>query len=154
MLFLSKSLIFNWHGDQSAENEAEFNDYQRACAVVDEIDTISVGHAEAVVLGDEPDRTALIHLSSALFILRWRWAESEESLLSLLLPKMGSLSFAKSGSFSTVPGEHVLFDAALSGAEIEQQLSVDLDANVNLLETVFFEPNLDTCAIIHRITPA
>jgi hypothetical protein len=108
---------------------------------------------QAVVLGDEPDRTALFEDSSDILILRWRWAESEESLLLALHSDLSRLSFARSGKFSTIAGEHLLFDSAYAGVDIAKSLGVRLNASEYTLETIKFNPSKHVCAIIHRLRP-
>jgi hypothetical protein len=150
LLFVARSLANKWLGTGPSTNGE--TDYQRACAVDDEIGTIALDDAEAVVLGDEPDRTTLISVSAGeLLIVRWRWAESEEFLLRSVISEASNLPFIQSGHFSTVAGEHLLFDSACPGTEVGQSLMVSINATQFILETAAFEPSKDMFALVHRL---
>lgn len=154
LLLAAKSVVAEWQGNRPSKNVPDLTDYQRACAVQDEIDAIAIGQVQAVVLGDEPDRTAVLLSGADLLILRWRWAESEESLVSALIPEVDRLQFNRSGAFFTVTGEHLLFDSAYAGSEIEESLSVNLDAQEFILETTVFAPSASVNMLIHRLRPS
>lgn len=153
LLLASELVATKWLGTESSEHSSDLTDYQRACDIIDAIDVVELGHIQAVVLGDEPDRTAFLESpgSPDLFILRWRWAESEESLLHALRSELDQLPFKQSGTFSTIAGEHLLFDSAYAGEEIGESLRVSLNADKYILETALFQPNKNTCAMVHRL---
>lgn len=155
LLLAPRSSLKDWHGvDDSGCSEAQ-SDYARACGIEDEIGIILVGNQSALVLGDEPDRTALIPVlaTSEVLIVRWRWAASEESLLSGLLAEhtARTLSFASAGQLQTSSGEYVLFDSACSGAQLDRHLSVSLRAGSYLVETTSFKPDREKFALVHRL---
>jgi len=112
---------------------------------------IAVESGQAVVLGDEPDRTAILLEDGNTLILRWRWAESEAELLSAMRDGLKDVRFTESGRFSTKAGRHLLFDSACAGSEIAQSVAVELDANEFFLETAYFDPTKSLCAVIHRL---
>lgn len=152
LLFAPRSALSEWHGNTSSVPGA-VTDYQRACAVTDEIDAISVGTAQALVLGDEPDRSALIARSPTnVLVLRWRWAQSEESLLPLLnLEEIDRLPSSAEKVFKTVADQYLLFDSAYRGVEIVHALRAELKAGSCSFDTLDFRPNADTCVLIHRL---
>lgn len=152
LLFAPRSALAEWHGSTSFVPGA-VSDYQRACRVTDEIDAIPIGNAQALVLGDEPDRSALIVRSPTnVLILRWRWAPSEEALLSVLdLDGIDRLPSATNKAFKAVADQYLLFDSACSGAEIVHALQGELTANPYWYDTVDYRPNADTCLLIHRL---
>jgi hypothetical protein len=151
LLLAATPLVKIWSGVQPSGTEEASTDYARACSIDDEIGTIAIGSGQGVVLGDEPDRTAIFSKDSKILVLRWRWAESESHLLSKLFEEMYLISFKPSGVFTTTPGEHWLFDSAFSGSEVHEHLAVTLDAHRNCLETALFQPDEETCALVHRI---
>lgn len=152
LVLVAKPLISEWLGTKGSKDADSLTDYQRACSVGEEIGTTSLCGSEVLVLGDEPDRTALIGISpKELLIVRWRWAESEESLVSGLIAEVDRLPFAQSGAFSTIAGEHLLFDSACSGADTEQSLSTVMEATECIVETASFEPDKSMFALVHRL---
>lgn len=152
LLFAPRSVVAQWHGNTPSTPGA-VTDYQRACAVTDEIDVIYIGASQALVLGDEPDRTSLIARSpNSVLILRWRWAKSEQSLLSALNPgEIDRLSSKEDGAFNALADEYLLFDSAYSGAEITRALRVSMVGGVYSFDTFEFRPDADTCALVHRL---
>jgi hypothetical protein len=99
LLFASRAVIESWHGIRASAGSV--TDYERTCAVTEEIGVIQIGSAQALVLGDEPDRCALVSRSPTyILMVRWRWAESEESLLAALdLERIERLPWKNQGFF-------------------------------------------------------
>jgi Immunity protein 21 len=152
LLFAPRSATRIWHGTGPSVSD-EITDYEKACAVSDEIGIIEVGTAQALVLGDEPDRSALIQFSpSRVFILRWRWARSEESLVSALdWGKIDQLPSSSEQTFRTLEDQYLLFDSASSGEEIGDALMAEMHAGICSFDTLDFRPTPETCALIHRL---
>jgi hypothetical protein len=157
LLLASRGSLRYWHGVDNPEGRSETSDYERACGVEDEIGVIPVGSESALVLGQEPDRTALILIqaSSEVLIVRWRWALSEEALLSRLWSEhtARTLSFASNCKFQASAGEYVLFDSACSGARLDSYLSVSLRTGAYLVETSTLNPDRELYALVHRLRP-
>lgn len=155
LLLAPRSSLKDWHGAGDSGCSATLSDYARACGIEDEVGVISVGNQSALVLGDEPDRTALIPVqaTSEVLIVRWRWAASEDSLLSgvLVAHTAHALPFATAAQLPTSSGEYVLFDSACSGSQVDRHLSVPLKAGNYLVETTSFSPDRETFAVIHRL---
>ncbi|OAG66818.1 hypothetical protein A7D17_03570 [Xanthomonas floridensis] len=129
----------------------------RACAIDDELGLVTAGWGDALVLGDEPDRTSLLERDGTVFLVRWRWAPSEDALLSALYSALTTLEFAALGMFSTRPGVHVLFDSALPGAHVDADksnaLAVSLAVPRLSLASAAFQPSSNICALVHRLAP-
>ena len=155
LLLAPRSSIKNWFGADGSKVAGKQTDYARACSIEAEIGVIPVGNRSAVVLGDEPDRTALLPGKSAseVLMVRWRCADSEESLLSGLLAEhaAGALSFVLAGQLAAGAEEYLLFDSACSGARIDRYLSVTLEEGGYLVETASFKPDRATFGLIHRL---
>jgi Immunity protein 21 len=157
LLLAPRSSLNDWLGADGSRRAGSQTDYARVCSIGDEIAVIAIGKRSAVLLGDEPDRTALVagHSASQVLIVRWRWAESEESLLSGLLAAVaaGTLPFVSAGQLATTAEEYLLFDSACSGAQLDNYLSASLQAGSYLLETAIFKPDSATFALVHCLKP-
>lgn len=153
LVVMAESEAVNWKGLGPSTSVPSTTDYDRACDVHDEIGIISLGVALVIVLGDEPDRTAVLPSDDAIFILRWRWALSEQSLLFGLFPEIDRLKFDETEVYSATPGRHLLFDSACDGSEPVDCLSVVLDATQYVIGTALFEPDTSTCVLVHRLRP-
>lgn len=155
LLLAPRSSTKDWYGADGSKVVGSQTDYARACSIDAEVRVIGIGNRSALVLGDEPDRTALIPVKSTseVLMVRWRWADSEESLLSGLLAEhaAGALSFVSVGQLPTSAEEYLLFDSACSGAQIDRYLSISLQAGRYLIETANFKPDKATCALVHRL---
>ncbi|WDJ07084.1 Imm21 family immunity protein [Xanthomonas campestris] len=151
LVLLHRDLLPEWCGSTGSVVDADATDYTRACDVIDELGVIDVGSRQALVLGDEPDRTALTKRGKSIFIIRWRWAPSEGDLLEELRDGLDALDFCSSGSFLTMPGTHLLFDSALAGTYADESSVVELDAAQFSLSSAYFHPRKDICALIHRL---
>jgi hypothetical protein len=153
LLFAPQRALADWHGNRQMKDWAGLTDYSRACAVKDEVGVITIGASQALVLGDEPDRTSLIvYSSSDLVICRWRWADSEASLLeSLDTAGVRQLPFTPKGCFDALSDQYHLFDSAYSGDEVPRSLIATLDARSYLFDSIDFRPSKNICALVHRI---
>lgn len=153
LLLAPRSATNDWHGAQGPGMAGPQTDYARACSLKDEIGVIHIGSRPALVLGDEPDRTALIPVRSDALLVRWRWADSERSLIPRLLAEhvTGGLAFSLAGQLATTAEEYFLFDSACSGTQIDQYLSIPLHAGHYIVESANFKPDRATFALVHRL---
>jgi hypothetical protein len=153
LLFAPERSLSSWHGNDATP--AGVSDYARACNIKDEIATLLVGDAQVLVLGDEPDRTALIETQPATALLvRWRWADSEASLMTALgSVGLDALPFRVVGTFQAILGWYHLFDSAYSGTSAPRTLKTSLKGGTYSYESTEFRPNDRTCALLHRIRP-
>ena len=153
LLFAPRSIVAEWRGSDPGAAQGQPTDYERACAVGEEIAAILVGGVQALILGDEPDRTTLISRSpSNVLILRWRWARSEESLLSSLnLEEVDRLPTKHERTFEALTDEYLLFDSANSGTAIARALSVNMTAGTCSFDALDFQPDASIFAMIHRL---
>ena len=72
LLLAPRSSIRDWLGVDGSKVAGLQTDYERACSIQAEIGIIPVGSRSAVVLGDEPDRTALLPVKSSSEVLMER----------------------------------------------------------------------------------
>ena len=153
LVLMAEGACVHWRGQQPSHELPETTDYARACSVQGDVGVIALGGAQVVVMGDEPDRTALLPRSGGLLILRWRWAPSEQTLLSALMGEIDRMAFDEPVAFRTRPGRHVMFDSACKGREPGACLVVDLDADHYAIGTAVFEPDPGICVLVHRLRP-
>lgn len=153
LVFMAEEVRAEWRGQQPTPGRSDTTDYARACGVLDDVGVMPLGEAHVVVMGDEPDRTALLPHLSDVFILRWRWAPSGPALLSALMSQIDQMAFGESVAFRTRPGRHVLFDSACEGANPGTCLPVDLHTDHYSIGTALFAPSADICALVHRVRP-
>ncbi|WP_349657228.1 Imm21 family immunity protein [Xanthomonas sp. 10-10] len=157
LVLLHATSLSDWSGTGPSLSHSGTTDYARACMIDDELGLVEAASGYALVLGDEPDRTSLIERDAAVFIVRWRWAPSEDALLSALYSALPTLEFAVAGIFSTRPGAHVLFDSAAPGAHVDADRSDALGISLAVprlsLASAAFQPSSKICALIHRLVP-
>ncbi len=153
LVLMAEGVRAAWRGQHPTPGRSDATDYARACGVHEDVGVIPLGEAHVVVLGDEPDRTALLPHSGDVFILRWRWAPSGPTLLSALMGEIQRLAYDESVAFRTRPGRHVLFDSAYEGANPDTCLVVDLDVDHYIIGTALFAPDAGVCALVHRLRP-
>src|SRR6185312_11317097 len=151
LLFAPRRSLSNWHGNSAAHGS--ISDYARACDIKDEIAALLIGDAQALVLGDEPDRTALIEIHpGTVLLVRWRWADSEAALMAALdSAELGTLSFSSLGTFEATPGPYHLFDSVYEGAAVPHALQSSLKGGRCSYESMEFRPHDKICALLHRI---
>jgi hypothetical protein len=106
-----------WRGVDRAPG-AQKTDYDRACAVEEEVAVLEVEGQHAFILGDEPLRTAWVPTDDGGMFVRWVYADDEESLLNL--PKGQELDdiLEDTGLSLRIPGPCLIFDSAEPGYEI------------------------------------
>ncbi|APO96863.1 hypothetical protein BI313_21820 [Xanthomonas vesicatoria] len=157
LVLMHAACLPGWSGTAPALSNSGTTDYARACWIDDDMGLVATASGCALVLGDEPDRTALIERDEAVFIVRWRWAPSEDALLSALHSALPTLEFVTSGVFSTRAGVHLLFDSAVPGAHVDANRSESLVVTLAMprlsLASVVFKPSSKICALIHRLAP-
>ena len=147
-LFLSK-----WGGVRRSSDLNYGSDYERACDTGDYAETISISGGEALILGDEPNRATIISRSSEeIIIVRWRWAPSEKAVQEHL-EKLDDKHFENATNLRIrFQGEEaIMFDSSLSGSELDDSIIVKLTPGEYLVETAIYEPDNETCLLLHRL---
>lgn len=151
LVLASASLVEHWRGTNASSVSPSLTDYQRACLIDDEVGVVPLRDAEILVLGDEPDRTTLLLEGADLYIVRWRWADTEEQLMSAYDSQRARLSFEKSGVFRTIAGEHCLFDSACAGPGLIESLRTSLASIEYEVCTAHLAPSRSVSAVVHRL---
>jgi hypothetical protein len=151
LMVASDNVVTAWSGTRPSKRPAEMSDYRRACAIRDDIGTVSVGIADALILGDEPDRTTVVASEGDIFLVRWRCADSEDALRASLHPALIWLPFMHACSFRTVPGDHFLFDSACPWEDVEEAIKIWLPASVYSVATAHYAPDKSLSVLVHRL---
>jgi len=135
-------------------------DYERACSVTDYVGLLAVGPGQCVILGEEPMPTAWWPEldSGAGIIIRWRWAQDEQSALAAVRNSLRG-NWSEGGPlFRVLSGSLVLFDSACPGVDIDCTrsgclLTIALGKGHYEIRTLFCEPDDQTAMILHRLSP-
>ncbi len=166
LLLLDERDLATWGGvvdeieaprtEQSFSPGGKRTDYDRACAVRDYLGRISVGAREALVLNDMPMQTTWVPRIGTYggMLVRWMFAESEADLLRWLQAIPQGI-FHREFRFSVERSPLVLFDSAFAGRNVMKQpavyLSINLDPGTYEIETAIYQPDKQTCMVIHRL---
>jgi immunity protein 21 of polymorphic toxin system len=163
LLLLTRSLVPEWGGFRRAtkQTDAAFRwrgggpatDYDRACEVADYTGLIPVGTGDALVLGDEPLLTCWLPAADGGLLVRWCFADDEQSVLRHL-QGLDGVQFAPTPHILQVAErQHCLFDSAVPGVDLnpEDALPVELDVGSYEVGTVRFQPDASTELLIHRL---
>lgn len=153
LILMETRYRMEWGGVDSSSDSNYSCDYDRACETAEYAATIAIPSGKAIVFGDEPNRTTVIAQSEKeTLIVRWRWAPSEDVLIN-------NLNHLKSAIFNDAEticirfqGEDIIvFDSSLRGEEIDDYLSIKLKLGEYVLDTAMFEPDGETCMLLHRL---
>jgi hypothetical protein len=145
--------------EQSFSPGGKRTDYDRACAVRGYLGRISVGAREALVLDDMPMQTTWVSPTGADggMVARWMFAESEAEFLRWLQAIPRGI-FRREFRFLVERSPLVLFDSAFAGRNVRKRpaeyLSIELDAGTYEIETAVYQPDTQTCMVIHRFEPS
>lgn len=164
LLLIAKKHLHAWEGvDVPAAGrkvEARFRwnpggpptDYDRACDVDDYIGLIDVGGGKAIVLGDEPLMTTWLPLSDGGLLVRWVYADDEESLIATAR-RVPDDAYRDSGwTFSVDNSPLVLFAACESSeSRIYPRMEFHLPSGRYRILTSEYEEGGRSATICHRL---
>ena len=164
LLLVQRPFLSKWEGcnppsggrivkaTSQASGAAVATDYDRACDINDYLGILSVGEGIGVVLGDEPAQTAWLPKNDGChaILVRWIYADDEDSLLS----QMGNIPDSVWGkpqiAVELSADPVMLFDAALSGADLDERLEVSLPPGQYRVDTACYEPLESISVVLHR----
>lgn len=154
MVLMNDVMAKGWWGIHSPPQEGTprsgRTDYESACDIEEEIGVIDRVNAQVLVIGDEPNPSALLPFGDGVYIYRIRAANSLDHATAYFSESAGRLDFREAGEFSTVPGSHVMFDAACAGWHVDASLSCQLTKSRYVIETA--EIAFDGLeALVHRL---
>lgn len=149
LILLEKSIAENWGG--ASRNHYGYSDYDRACSVEEYLRVVDIANAKALILNDEPFRTAGSQLDlETLLIIRWKWASSEKGVVDSLskLPHLNL--WTDSDIVMPLRSREVLiFDSAYKLSEVDDFLVFDLEEGDYLIHTLEFKPTEDIFLLLH-----
>ena len=151
LILLEEDLVPYWRGYLSA-SDSGMSDYQRACEVSDYLGSIEVGSRSGVVLGEQPFSSTWWQdreLDHGM-IVRWICAENEAPVIQALTNLSASNWQRTDVVLEVTKGSLLLFDSASPGNDIETFILIQFPKGTYIAETLHYEPNQDTCLILHR----
>jgi hypothetical protein len=169
LLLLDERDLAGWGGvvdqidgprmEESYSPGGKRTDYDRACAVRGYLGRISVGVREALVLDDMPMQTTWMPPSGTDggMLARWMYAENEAELLHWLQVMPRGI-FHRDFPFLVERSPLVLFDSAFAGRNVRKRpteyLSIELVPGTYQIETAVYQPDAQTCIVMHRFQPS
>lgn len=157
LIVMHRSQLRTWWGAFGPQQDRDIpssgkTDYARACDIETEIGVLGLAAPQILVMGDEPDRTTARIDGTTIFLLRWRAATSEVTLMSDFENLSANLTFEPAGTFETDAGEHLMFDAANVGWQPGNSLRIDLGATRYAIGTALLLTD-QTELLVHRLVP-
>ena len=152
LLLVESRLLSEWHGSAPSQQGDHSTDYDRACALDGYIGVIELPSGSAIVLGGEPLQTAVWkNTRNELTLVRWSYAESEESFLEALRHFPDDPQWdPETIEFSVGDEELVVFDSALTGEEMLESLKIRINPGRYRGRVMAWEPNETTALIVHE----
>jgi hypothetical protein len=130
----------------------DMSDYDRACEVVDDVAVIRVADTEILVLGDEPFRTTWLPNKKGGLLVRWVYADREDSLSELLSDPSISEALSASGVSFMTPGTCLLFDSAEPGDDIRgDSMALALEPGTYAVASAIVNPSAEVRLVIHQL---
>jgi hypothetical protein len=144
LIVISESLLPHWTG-------AAGPDYQKACAVEDEVGVLPYRDGTVVVLGDEPHATAWLERPDGGVLARWVYAPSEQAVQQLLM-RRGSVQLEDTGIRVEVNDTYRLMDSAEAGLAGRHSWPViRLSRGIYRIESGLQEDGEDVQVLLHRL---
>ena len=153
LVLIEKNLLHEWGGIDTSSDPDYSSDYDRACTVDDYAGKLSIPGGEVIIFGDEPSRTSFVRFSDRKFmIVRWRWAPDADTV-NRYLQELDKLHFKYNGRIQTRFNDNnvLIFDSSIRDPGSTELLSIDLLPGSYVLETTMFEPDRETCLLLHKL---
>jgi hypothetical protein len=147
LLLLPSELLQQWRGTATS-------DYERACAVDDEVAALDVGTGVGLVLGDEPHQTSWATADEGGLLVRWVYADDESDVWAAVDNAEDADFELTNGADFVVgaSGRCVLLDSADPGDDLRSEhLEVSLAPGAYLLSTATLAPSEKTRVLVHRL---
>jgi hypothetical protein len=147
LLLLPAELLRHWGG-------AATSDYERACAVREEIAELKVGNGVGLVLGVEPHQTAWVPRDDGGLLVRWVYAEREaEAWAAVASAREGDVEPSSVASLvGGASGRCILFDSADSGHDLRSAyLELSLAPGLYSVGTGTLSPGANVRLLVHRL---
>lgn len=154
LIFSCRESARDWMGTLGNSMGTGSSDYDRACEVYGYTAVIPCWAREVAVLGDEPMSSKLFVAQKSIFIARWICCGSAELAADVLARLPDALPAVAPEIFiRLIDGDVVLFDSALSFAEIDEAACATLARdNYRMTTEALDNPQAKYSFIIHRLT--
>ena len=127
--------------------------FEQACAIEDYVGLVPLGRDAAVVLADEPLRTAWRPAGTGGLLVRCIAAPSEADVDRALATLPEGLPWETMLDLEHPGGALLLFDAAFAGEELPpDHLRLELPAGRWALELSAYHPSDDVALMLHRLS--
>ena len=127
--------------------------YESACAVADYLGLVPLQGGDAIVLGDEPLRTAWRPADAGGMLVRWIASPAEDDVERALATLPEGLPWENVLDFHHAGGALMLFDAAVPGDELPpDHLRLDLPAGRWTVGLSAYHPSDDVALMLHRLS--
>jgi hypothetical protein len=149
-ILLPAAVRKHWQGFRATTADQP-TDYDRACAVPDELGELEVGAATGLVLGDEPHQTACYQEGDLTLLVRWVAAPSANAVL-VALHDAARLEYGEPvARYTALGGDQLLIDAAEPGDDVRGDvLTVELSPGRYIVDTAHFNSGSDLRLVLHR----
>lgn len=151
LILLEDDLVGHWRG-YLTRSDSGVTDYERACQISDYLGTVGVASRSGVVLGEEPYSTTWWQSreSDRGLLVRWVCAEDEGQVIDALTA-LSNGDWERTGvELKNASGRLLLFDSASPGFDIDTFLLIELPKGSYQVETLHYNPDLQTSLILHR----
>jgi len=154
-----------WFPTEDGHGESA-SDYARACSIDGYLGTLEVGSGRALILGAEPMRTCFVPNPDGGVLVRWMYAENEDSVRRAL-EAVPESAWGPTPHWIEVGQEGILvFDSAYPGDDLptptpeegqdenEKEallIRIELPSGTYLVDTADYEPDGATRLILHRL---
>lgn len=154
LVIVASDDVLQWTG-------CDGEDYDQACEVEDYAGIIDKQSSQILVLGDEPMATALFHTKgglseSGLILVRWQWAKSESDVAEYLANidfDIGQWPLLEPELEFKCTGTGLLMFDAVDNGLAASGFEIELPKGRYLISTYQYEPDDQTCLILHCFNP-
>jgi hypothetical protein len=138
-----------WLGIDGNSGFLHPTDYQSACENDGEISLLEGDSYTVIVIGDEPDRTAIYQQTLTEFqIVRWKFANSERDIVTHL--PVTDADHSKESLVVIFDDEEIcLTDSSSPLAENDQIIQINVQPGKYAVGTQLIAPNAPTCFLVH-----
>lgn len=155
LVVVPQTRLDRWRGVDCRSSD-DTSDYDRACEVADDVAVVRVADTEILVLGEEPFRTTWLPDEKGGLLIRWVYADKEDSIPEFLSAPGLEDALSASGVSFTTPGACVLFDSAEPGDDIRgDSMALALKPGTYAVKSAIVKPSAEVRLLIHqlRLTP-
>lgn len=130
------------------------SDYDQACQSADYASKLILHSSEVLVLGDEPLQTAIATSDDRQFIIRWKWADSDNDVKDVIEQlDLSTVDVIEKLVVDWKDQPLVMFDAA-DTFDPAQCRRFSTRSGPNEISTFIYAPSPRTSILVHALAPA